>query len=248
MKQQGPDNRHNAHGQEIGYPVANWTARALPGETPMIGRFARVERLSLDAHLDDIWAAIQTETTDADWTYSPPDQPRTRSELEALLLTYVASPDPLFHAIVDVSTNKAVGWATFMRMDPAMGVIEVGNIRFTPLLQQTRAGTEAMFLMMTRAFDELGYRRYEWKCHSLNAPSRAAALRYGFTYEGTHRQAMVLKGNNRDTSWYSILDSEWPDVRAAFEGWLSDANFDDRGQQRQRLQDIRAKVAANRAT
>jgi len=140
-------------------------------------------------------------------------------------------PDPLFQAIVDAATGKAVGVASFMRIDPANGVIEVGGINYSPLLQRRPAATEAMYLMMRRAF-ELGYRRYEWKCDSLNAPSRAAAQRLGFSYEGTFRQAWVYKGRNRDTAWYSIIDREWAALRGAFERWLAPGNFDADGRQR----------------
>jgi RimJ/RimL family protein N-acetyltransferase len=126
-----------------------------------------------------------------------------------------------------------------MRIEPAHGVIEVGGITFSPSLKKTRAATESMYLMMRRAFDELGYRRYEWKCDSLNAPSRAAATRYGFTYEGIFRQAIVYKGRSRDTAWFSITDVEWPRVRAAFEAWLDPANFNADGQQKRRLSDLR---------
>ncbi|MEO1264864.1 MAG: GNAT family protein, partial [Pseudomonadota bacterium] len=144
-------------------------------------------------------------------------------------------PDPLFHAIVDPATDAAVGWAAFMRIDPANGVIEIGTIHFTELLKRTPAGTEALYLMMRRAFDELGYRRLEWKCDALNQPSRAAALRYGFTFEGIFRQALVYKGRNRDTAWYAILDSEWPAIKAGFEVWLAPENFDGHDQQRASL-------------
>ena len=143
-----------------------------------------------------------------------------------------ASQDPLFHAILDRSTGKAVGVAAFLRIEPAVGVIEVGHIAFAPALQRTPAATEAMYLLMRRVFDELGYRRYEWKCDALNAPSRAAAARLGFTFEGVFRQATLYKGRNRDTAWYSIIDREWPRQKAAFEAWLDPANFDEQGRQR----------------
>ena len=149
-----------------------------------------------------------------------------------------ALDDPLWHTVISAETGKAVGVATLMRIDPTNGVIEVGNINFSPLLQRTPAATESMFLMMRRAFDELGYRRYEWKCDSLNAPSRAAAERYGFRYEGLFRQALVYKGRNRDTAWFSITDDEWPAVKAAFEAWLDPANFAADGSQRQKSQAV----------
>jgi len=143
--------------------------------------------------------------------------------------------DPLFHAIVERKTGEAVGVASYLRIDPANGVIEVGHINYSPLLQRTRAATEAMFLMMRRVFDELGYRRYEWKCDALNAPSRAAAGRYGFRFEGIFRQATVYKGRNRDTAWYAIIDKDWPALKAAYERWLAPENFDAEGRQRVRL-------------
>ena len=149
------------------------------------------------------------------------------------------SEDPLFHAIVDAETGKAVGIAGYLRIDPGNGVIEVGHLHYSPRLQQTRAATEAMYLLMRRAFDELGYRRYEWKCDSLNAPSRAAALRLGFTFEGIFRKAIVYKGRSRDTAWFSIVDDEWPQVKAGFERWLDPANFDAAGRQRARLAELR---------
>ena len=147
---------------------------------------------------------------------------------------------PVFHAIVDLATGKAAGVAALMRIDRCHGVIEVGHINFAPRLQRTREATEAIFLMMARAFDELGYRRFEWKCDNLNAPSRAAALRFGFTFEGIFRQAIVYKGRSRDTAWYSIIDREWPAIKAAYEAWLDPANFDAEGRQRRRLQDLRS--------
>jgi len=143
--------------------------------------------------------------------------------------------DPLFFAIIDLASQRAVGWASYLRIDPAMGSIEVGHVAYSPALQRTAAGTEAMYLMMRRAFDELGYRRYEWKCDSLNAPSWNAAERLGFRYEGIFRQAWVRHGRNRDNAWFSIIDGEWPTIRSALEEWLDPLNFDTTGGQRRRL-------------
>ncbi|MNT06522.1 putative ribosomal N-acetyltransferase YdaF [compost metagenome] len=151
-----------------------------------------------------------------------------------------AGNDPLHHAIIDLETGRAIGTLALMRIDPANGVIEVGFVSFSRQLKRTRIATEAQFLLMRRAFDELGYRRYEWKCDSLNAPSRAAALRLGFQFEGIFRQATVYKGRSRDTAWFSIIDSEWPALRAAYERWLSPDNFDAEGNQRQGLADLTA--------
>src|SRR5262249_19517403 len=143
--------------------------------------------------------------------------------------------DPLFHAIIDTVSRQAAGVASFLRIDPAHGVIEVGHINYSPRLQRTTAATEAMYLMMRRVFDELGYRRYEWKCDALNAPSRRAAERFGFTFEGIFRQAVMYKGRNRDTAWYSIIDREWPVVRRTYEQWLAAGNFAEDGRQRTAL-------------
>ncbi|MEL6298166.1 MAG: GNAT family protein [Pseudomonadota bacterium] len=221
--------------QPIGLPVDGWSPRARPGPEPMTGRFCRVEPLKVDGHLPQLWAALQHDAEGRNWTYSNDPPPTSRDDFAGRLAGMARSPDPLFHAIVDPATDAAVGWAAFMRIDPANGVIEIGTIHFTELLKRTPAGTEALYLMMRRAFDELGYRRLEWKCDALNQPSRAAALRYGFTFEGIFRQALVYKGRNRDTAWYAILDSEWPAIKAGFEVWLAPENFDGHDQQRASL-------------
>jgi len=146
-----------------------------------------------------------------------------------------AIDDPFFHAVVDARTNKAAGVAALMRIEPQHGSIEVGHVLFSPRLQRTTAATEAIVLMMRRVFDELGYRRFEWKCDNLNAPSHAAAKRFGFKYEGLFRQHMVTKGRNRDTAWYSMLDAEWRALEPEFTRWLDPDNFDTDGRQRTRL-------------
>jgi len=201
----------------------------------MVGRFCRVEPLDPARHAADLFAANQLDADGRNWTYLF-QEPFADFEPYRVWLEQVAKgDDPLFHSIVDLKTGKAVGVATFMRIDRANGVIEVGNINYSPLLQRTPAATEAMFLMMARVFDELGYRRYEWKCDSLNAPSRAAALRLGFQYEGLFRQAVIYKGRNRDTTWFSIIDSEWPALKRAYQEWLAPENFDGKGEQRNSL-------------
>lgn len=228
----------NPLGQPIGFPVQDWSARSRPPRTPMHGRFCRLEPLEPARHADDLWDANSDDREGRNWTYLAigpfPSLESYRDWAERV----AGSDDPLFFAIVDNATGRAVGVATFMRIDPTNGVIEVGNINFSPRLQRTPAATEAMYLMMRRVFDELGYRRYEWKCDSLNAASRAAAERYGFRYEGLFRQAVVYKGRNRDTAWFSILDAEWPSIKAAFETWLDPANFDGDGRQRQKLREL----------
>jgi RimJ/RimL family protein N-acetyltransferase len=206
----------------------------------MAGRYCRVERLDPTRHASRLFAAYALEGAGRGWTYFPYGPFADESGFREWLDGMAAKDDPLFHAILD-ETGDAVGVASFMRISPETGSIEVGHIHYSPKLKQSRAATEAMYLMMRRAFDELGYRRYEWKCDSLNAPSRRAAERLGFTYEGTFRQHIVSKGRNRDTAWYSIIDTEWPAIKRAFEAWLEPANFDAGGVQRTRLEAFRSR-------
>jgi RimJ/RimL family protein N-acetyltransferase len=191
-------------------------------------------------HGDDLFEAQAADPTGRMWTYMPVGPFPTRAVHRAWVEAAQASDDPLHFAVRDVASGRATGTASFLRIDPAGGVIEVGYIAFTPALQRTVQSTEAMALMMGRVFDELGYRRYEWKCDSLNEKSRRAAERLGFSYEGLFRQAIVYKGRSRDTAWYAIIDREWPRVREAFERWLDPGNFDATGQQRRALAEIRA--------
>ena len=226
--------------QPVGFPLPGWTARPRPPRTPMVGRYCRVEPLDVGRHAAELYEANRADADGRNWTYLAAGPFDSFEAYREWLTGASAGDDPFFHAIVDVASGRAVGVAAYMRIDPPNGVIEVGNINYAPALQRTPAATEAMYLMMRRAFDELGYRRYEWKCDSLNAPSRAAAERLGFTYEGLFRQAVVYKGRNRDTAWFSAIDREWPALRAAFERWLDPANFDAQGRQRRRLADLRA--------
>lgn len=222
--------RTNELGQPIGEPVTDWTPRERPPRTAMVGRYCQIEPLDAGRHAAQLHAANAVDVDGRMWTYLFTGPHESAETYRAWAEGAATSVDPLFHAILDLD-GKAVGVAAFMRIDATMGVIEVGNIAYSPLLQRTPAATEVMYLMMRRAFDELGYRRYEWKCDALNAPSRAAAERLGFRYEGLFRQALVYKGRNRDTAWYSIIDQEWPARRAAFEAWLDPANFDADGRQ-----------------
>lgn len=205
----------------------------------MAGRYARVERLEPARHAREIFEANAEEADGRNWIYLFDHKPADFDAYRAWTEKSAATVDPLFHAIVDLRDGRAAGVAALMRIDRAHGVIEVGHINFSPRLQRTRAATEAIYLFMRRAFGELGYRRFEWKCDSLNAPSRAAALRFGFAFEGIFRQAVVYKGRSRDTAWYSIIDTEWPALESAFEAWLDPANFDGSGRQKMRLADLR---------
>ena len=224
----------------VGQTLTNWTPREAPPRTVMQGRFCRLEPLDPERHAADLFAANQLDSDGRNWTYLFQEPFGDLASFRAWLEQVAKPDDPLFHTIVDLKTGKAVGVAMFMRIDRTHGVIEVGNINYSPLLQRTPAATEAMFLMMRRAFDELSYRRYEWKCDSLNAPSRAAALRLGFQYEGLFQQAVVYKGRNRDTAWFSMIDREWPALRDAYEQWLAPDNFDAAGRQQRKLSDFMA--------
>jgi RimJ/RimL family protein N-acetyltransferase len=230
----------NIHGQLIGPVVENWTARSLPPRTPLIGRTCRVEPVDVGRHSEDLFAAYSAAPDDRDWTYLPSERPTSKAAFATYLAGMAAASDPLHYAVIESGSGKAVGTAAHMRIDPGNGAIEVGFIRWSPLMQRHVSGTEAIYLLMKRAFDELGYRRYEWKCDNLNERSRAAALRYGFRFEGVFRNAAVVKGRSRNTAWFSITDDEWPAVKTAFEEWLSPSNFDGEGRQRRTLADLRA--------
>ncbi|WP_299618648.1 GNAT family N-acetyltransferase [Pelagibius sp.] len=223
----------------LGAPLPGWTARPRPPRSPMEGRTCRIEPLDPAVHGADLFEAYRADRQGRVWTYLPAGPFATMEDFHAWLTETCLGDDPFFHAVIDRQSGKALGVASYLRIEPAVGVIEVGYITFSPALQRTVMSTEAMYLMMRRVFDELGYRRYEWKCNALNAPSCTAAERLGFTFEGIFRQATISKGRNRDTAWYSILDKEWPRANAAFEAWLDPANFDAEGRQIRSLAAIR---------
>jgi RimJ/RimL family protein N-acetyltransferase len=202
------------------------------------GRHVDLEPLSASRHGAQLFDAIGSREHDGLWTYMFDGPFPDRAAFDASIQRLATSDNPLCYAIVDRVSRLAAGRAALMRIKPAHRVIEVGNIVYSPWLQRTRAATEAMYLLGCYVFDTLGYRRYEWKCHALNEPSRAAALRLGFTFEGIFRQHMIVKGHSRDTAWYSMIDSEWPARRARFERWLAPENFDGQARQRTRLSDI----------
>ncbi len=238
-------NIENELGQEIGANVPGWTPRPPPPRTAMAGRLCVVGPLAPDRHAADLFAAFAADAEARNWTYLSIGPFAQLAEFRAWAEEIHGGDDPLFHAIVERASGRALGVASFLRIEPATGVIEVGNLNFSPALQRTAIATEAMYLMMRRAFDELGYRRYEWKCDALNAPSRRAAERLGFVFEGIFRQATIYKGRNRDTAWYAVIDSDWPALRAAFETWLSPDNFDAKGVQRRSLTVCRAQAAGD---
>ena len=224
----------NELGQPIGWPVATDLPRPRPEKVRLEGRFCSLVPLDVEAHGGQLWEAFSADMTGVDWTYLPVAPIETEADFGVFLRAAEASEDPLYLTVLNAE-GRAVGHATYLRIDPANGVIEVGYIHFSPLMQRTPMSTEAMYLMMAYVFETLGYRRYEWKCDALNAPSLAAAKRLGFTFEGVFRQAVVYKGRNRDTAWLSVLDSEWPALKARFERWLDVENFDSKGRQRTRL-------------
>jgi RimJ/RimL family protein N-acetyltransferase len=230
--------RLNEFGQPIGNAVPGWAPRPLPPRTPMTGRLVRLEALDAHKHAGALHAQYARDADARHWTYLPYGPFDSEAAYRAWVSEAQVKNDPLFYAIADVATGKPTGVAAYLRIDAPMGVIEVGHLRFGPALQRTAASTEAMYLMMRRAFDEFGYRRYEWKCDALNAPSVAAAKRLGFTFEGIFRQAIVVKGRNRDTAWLSITDKEWPAIKAGFEAWLDPSNFASDGRQRRRLEEL----------
>jgi len=229
-----PGGNLNAGDPAVGPALPGWRPPDRPQHTVLQGRYCRLEPLDADRHAADLHAANSLDREGRMWTYLFSGPFATLAEYTAWLEAREDSLDPLFFTIVDGATGRATGISSYLRIDTAHGVIEVGHLAFSPLLQRTRAATEAMYLMMKNAFD-LGYRRYEWKCDALNAASRRAAERLGFTFEGIFRQAVVYKGRNRDTAWHSIIDSEWPDRETAFLAWLDPSNFDAGGRQRHRL-------------
>jgi len=225
----------NDLGLPIGVAITDWKTVPRPPKTALEGHFCRVEPADVERHARELHEANLLDQEDRIWTYLPYGPFRELADYQDWMTQTCLGEDPLFYAIVDKASGKPVGVASYLRIVPESGVIEVGHINFAPPMQRTPGATEAMYLMMKRVFDELGYRRYEWKCDALNERSMKAARRYGFTFEGIFRQATLYKNRNRDTAWFSILDSEWPDTKRVFETWLSPDNFDPAGQQRQSL-------------
>lgn len=226
---------YNQLGQVIGFPV-QWQAKPAPSFPTLQGDYCHLAPLTLE-QASSLYTAFTADQEQRLWTYLPYGPFKDLTSFTAWLQLQVDSKDPFFYSILD-HTGQALGMASYLRIDPTQGVIEVGHINFSPALQRTRAATETMYLMMRYAFEGLGYRRYEWKCDALNAPSRQAALRLGFSFEGIFRQAAVYKGRNRDTAWFSILDSEWPALKQKFQAWLAASNFDALGNQLKPLNSI----------
>ncbi|MCB8837064.1 GNAT family N-acetyltransferase [Aurantimonas sp. VKM B-3413] len=227
--------------------LADFSPRPAPGFAPIAGRTVTLEPIRDDRRFDELHEAFSTDAGGGIWSWLAYGPFRERAEFQAFAQRTYLGPDIVFHAIVPSHSGRAEGVAALMRTDRANGITEIGHVCFAPGLQKTVAATEAFFLMMTRVFDELGYRRLEWKCDSGNIPSRNAAIRLGFRYEGLFRQHMIVKGRNRDTAWYAILDSEWPQLKAGFAEWLAPHNFSADGRQYRSLATICAETAGSAA-
>lgn len=210
-------------------------ARGLPERIAFEGRYVRLEPLA-QSHAADLFAAADVPDAVERFRYLPSDPPATLAGMQEWIARAARPDDPILFALVDTATGRAGGWQQFMRIVPEHGVIELGYIYWGPGVARTRLATEALYLAARHAFDDLGYRRFEWKCNAANAPSRRAAERFGFVYEGTFRQHMIVRGENRDTAWFAMLDGDWPRIRAEYERWLDPSNFAPDGTQKSKLQ------------
>lgn len=219
--------------------LGEWTGVARPERRVLEGCYARLEPLSAD-HAADLYRSARADGAEDRFRYLFDREPQGEADLRSWIGKALASDDPLFFAVIDKATGRAEGRQAFMRIDPVHGVIEIGSILWGPVIARTRIATEAFHLFAAYAFETLGYRRFEWKCDDRNLPSRRAAERFGFTFEGIFRQHMVVKGQSRDTAWFSITDAEWPEISAAMRRWLDPENFDPSGEQRHRLEAFRS--------
>lgn len=226
--------RENELGQAIGEPLDGWRSPSAPPGAVIRGQRCVLEPLDVKRHGSELYAAFSEDTDGGNWTYLGYGPFADEASCVDWVRSVSSGADPKFYAIIDSASGAAVGVGSYLRIDPANGCIEVGHLHFSPRLQRNPVATEAMYLMMKHVF-ELGYRRYEWKCDSRNAPSRRAAQRFGFSFEGIFRQATFYKSRNRDTAWYAIIDKDWPLIEAAYERWLAAQNFDDERQQRESL-------------
>lgn len=222
--------------------IAHWTPRQRPARRSFAGSYVEIEPLDASYHGDGLYAVSSVPDSERLFRWLPDRPPESRQAFQPWLDRAEKSEDPLFFTIVDKKSGEIAGRQTFLRIDANNGGIEIGNIYWGPAMAKTPAATESLFLFARYAFDELGYRRFEWKCDSDNLPSRRAAERFGFVFEGIFRQHMIVKGKNRDTAWFAILDKDWPSARQAFEEWLDPSNFDPEGKQKRRLADIRAAI------
>ena len=220
--------------------MSGWVPREKPERVVLDGHYVRLEPLDAAQHGRELFEASQAADAEEKFRWLAENPVADEAAFMAWVEKSETSEDPLYFAVIDKTTGKVAGRQTFMRIDTQNGVIEIGNIYWGPLIARKRAATEALYLFMRHAFADLGYRRFEWKCNNDNEPSKRAARRFGFTFEGVFRQHLIVKGLNRDTAWFSIIDKEWPALEKAYESWLSPANFEANGQQRQRLEAFRA--------
>lgn len=227
----------NEFNQPVGDMVLNWKPCECPSKNLITGKYCILELLDINKHAAELFHAISFENKGESWTYLSCGPFDSIDEFQQWLQNTMNNSDIIFYVILDSKIKKAIGICGYSRINPQHGSIEIGHLHFSKLLKKTPLATEAIYLMTRYIFDDLKYRRYEWKCHSLNKPSRNAALRYGFQFEGIFRQCNVFKNRNRDTAWYSILDHEWPALKMKFEKWLDDSNFNHKGNQIKRLQD-----------
>jgi len=225
----------NKLNQKIGFQIKSWTPSVYPGRTKIKGKYCEVVPLDISKHAKQLYASFSMHKDDSSWTYLSSEPFHEFKEFHDWLKSDCSGKDPIYYTIIDSKNTEAVGLASHLRIEPAIGVIEIGNIHFSSKLQKTIMGTESMYLMMKRVFEEWGYRRYEWKCDNYNERSKNAAKRLGFTFEGIFRQATIYKNRNRDTAWFSIIDKEWATLKKKFEKWLLPSNFDSNGVQINRL-------------
>jgi RimJ/RimL family protein N-acetyltransferase len=224
----------------MAHTLKDWTARPWPKRQIMEGRLVRLEPLDPARHGDTLYAVSTVADAGDRYRWLGDYPPQDREAFAGWMDKAASGDDPLCFVVVDRSSGRIVGRQNLMRIDAANGVAEIGNIYWGPELARTAAATEALYLFASHVFDDLGYRRFEWKCNDRNEPSKRAAIRFGFSYEGTFRQHMVVKGENRDTAWYAMIDRDWPAIAAAMRQWLDPANFDRDGRQKRRLEDFRA--------
>lgn len=229
--------RINEYNQPIGEELSNWAKRKYPTDMCYVGKYTVVKRLS-HSHLKELYSAYKNSSP-SNWTYLPDEPPKNYEEFEQILLKKIESTISVFYVVLNKETNEPLGIFSLMRIDQENGVIEVGNVNFLDGLKRTRMSTEAHQLLAIYVFEELQYRRYEWKCDSLNAPSIQTAKRLGFTYEGTFRNAVIYKNRSRNTCWFSMLKEEWPLHKQALTQWLAEENFDDNGVQIQKLESFK---------
>lgn len=227
----------NQYNQPVGKSLPDWRPAIAPVPCTITGNFCRLEPLNPDNHFQALHEAYQAEKSSRYWTYLPYERPESPEAMHALLSTLKRDESLVPFTVIPVQTGKPSGLVTLMRIDTASGVLEIGHVNWSPLMQRTTAATEAIYLLLYHAFDKWGFRRCEWKCDSLNAPSRKAAMRMGFEYEGTFRHATVTKGRNRDTAWFAMIDETWPHMKNAALSWLNANNFDSNGRQIRQLQD-----------